>query len=1197
MIDPAQLDGPASPLGAAAALGVGAAKAVFAAKDFFTTGAGIWGSAPTEENRSSVRQSIDAYSANQSAKWGAGYTLAEGVGQVAVGLLGAEAGGVASLGAIGRTAADTLAATASFEPHAQNFANLAAQVPGLNGPMTQMLASSPTDSDTVGYVKNALTSLGLSSAIVGTFMGSALMLKALKGGDATAISSASADLEKALGEHVASLNAPKPVEGEAPSTTPTAQTPSLEGPSSSASPSPGQEQPLQPLKNASAPEGGTPSPGEQQEPSSSASSPSLSPPSGATSTPPTFSLDEEQFSRFIESTSADQDAFLQHGGWDDAVAAGHAFASEDKIPWQIIGGASAGSEEGGQATTALDAFIARTSEAFKAPLDDLKGGAVQTDAMTQKAIDTRVKLWGEDRSTLVGEMQAAGERAGDLRADMMGSFTIAQKALQDTWTLAQRIKLGDFSDYGGDEDAAMAALQGHTITSMRLFGAAQSIRANVGRSFRGLRSEFQLSPEAIRAVASMDPKEMLAVLDSANGDPRALAELAKPNVWSRVVEGAQLFMVNNLISSPTTHAVIIGSNLFQTLGRPAMRMGGSLLNGSYSTVGKAASASYWYMGASVMDALHSAGQAWKVGDSIIAPHDVEAAMGLGGGGNTGSSGLGQAIAQAQFGPWNNVTDILRNVLTAFAKTSTIPSRFVGVQDELVKQVAYRSTVQSRAFVDGIGQGLGGPELEQFVKDKLYGAFDDYGRATDKSALQQAKISTFQNDLNPGTQGAKMQAFLQDNAPARVILPFLRTPVNLFRQSVQLTPGLNLLQSEYRQMINGSMGPSSQAQAIGQMGLGSLLMGALATVTHYGYITGDAPDSQKLKGEALQDGWKPNSIVFAHADGTRTYVPYDRWDPVMMPMAMAANIVSVLQADPVANQNKAEGMLQALGTVMVHQVTDKLYLQNFQKTLEALTDPERTLPKWLGSMAGNYVPYSSALHAYNGLTPGTGAPGGDPYLRQADGFIGAAMSRLPGFSRTFSPKRDWAGDPITVHPGLWSNVPGSQANDEVNRLATQQAGSVGAPSSKATGGVDLRGITMAGDQDPAAAGRDAYDYYQEKAGHPEGVDSLRSTITKLVGDPDYQALPDGAADTQGTKLSVMTGMIHKYREAASKMTSADGNVRQAEQEEQLRVSKSRGQAAAPNPTPTNALTGVLRNLGARVGLGGVAAPSPAQTGGQ
>jgi hypothetical protein len=201
------------------------------------------------------------------------------------------------------------------------------------------------------------------------------------------------------------------------------------------------------------------------------------------------------------------------------------------------------------------------------------------------------------------------------------------------------------------------------------------------------------------------------------------------------------------------------------------------------------------------------------------------------------------------------------------------------------------------------------------------------------------------------------------------------------------------------------------------------------------------------------------------------------------------------------------MLQALALSLYATVKDKLFVENLANAIDAFQNPEGSgASRALGQMAGNYVPYSSLLH--NIVTPSVGIPGTavgpDPVMREANSFVSAALSKFPGFSQDFAPRRDWAGDPITVHKGLWSNIPGSAANDEVNRLATQQGGSVGAPASRVTGGADLRGITMAGDRDTESKGRDAYDRYQELAGHPQGYPSLRDAISKLIVNPRYQA---------------------------------------------------------------------------------------------
>jgi hypothetical protein len=172
-------------------------------------------------------------------------------------------------------------------------------------------------------------------------------------------------------------------------------------------------------------------------------------------------------------------------------------------------------------------------------------------------------------------------------------------------------------------------------------------------------------------------------------------------------------------------------------------------------------------------------------------------------------------------PLDSIPNILSNAYTAALKTIGLPTRFVGAQDELVKQIVYRSKVLADAHVEGVNAGLDGDALSLHVQGRLMDAFDSAGRATNPALLQEAKIATYQQDLLPGTFGKSVNDFRNSYPALKVILPFVPTPVNLFRNGVKLTPGLNLVQSEYRQMLSGSMGSDQQAQAIGQMALGSL----------------------------------------------------------------------------------------------------------------------------------------------------------------------------------------------------------------------------------------------------------------------------------------------------------------------------------------------------------------------------------------
>ena len=1225
---------------AQAALPLGAAKGAFAIKDFFATGAGLWGETPTEDQRSGFRQAVDAKSQALSTQFGPGYSISEGMAQGAVGLLGVAATGAE--GVLLKAGASAVAVAASFEPHAQNFANMASVIPGIGPTLQQYLGSSDSDSTKVGYLKNGLVSLGFDTAMVGLFTASAAVVKAFTTGSKDTIEAAQADLAKAVQDHQVAQSEPAATGGE-PS--PTAATP----PSSSTSGQPPSSpldasgSPVPPSTSGDAgaiPPGSEPSgnaPGQPTEPGTPAPAegaaandnagavPTPVAASDATQQPgqvpaandnaalapgnlqPRFTISDDTVAGLIKSSEDDRAALDKWGSWDAAIANGHTFGATEKTPWQFIGSGT------GEADTPMDALIARVKEAYKDQFDEMKGGEVQTDTMNASAVKNWSKLWGADPTRFLGALRMAGDQASDLRATMEAGYTVGLRILMDSHGLASRISAGEFGTFGNKE-VALQALKQQVQMAAQVLGAANSISSNVGRAMRGLQGTFKLDPLTVRAIAGADGDRLVQIIKSTGGDPLKLKTAIQPGILSQISDALQFYRVNNLVSSIKTHAIIMTSNAFQVGARPGMRMFGaaamdapgaikSVLSGerpsfpNYSTVGMEAQKQYAYYAASIPDALRSAWEAFKAGDGVLAPHDLAAAQEMGNGGSMASSGIAQQIAQLQWSKMDTPANILRNALVGGIKTLAFPTRAVGFQDEFVKQLVYRAQVQAKAAVEGVnelGLGAGTQALQDHVNSRLAEGFDQFGRATDQEALLEAKKATFQNDLEPtgwmgATQGAKAQAFLQNNPAARIVVPFLKTPVNLFRQGVQLTPGLNLFQTEYQEMLNGTRGATQQAQAIGQMAMGSLIMGTMGLLAHQGYVTGDGPSDPKLLSDAMKTGWRPNSFVHQNEDGSRTYVPYDRYDPVMMPMAMAANAVSVMMQPDMANQNKAESMLSAMSLGLLKQLVDKSYMQSVKETLDAVMYPDKSFAKWAGKMAGGYLPMSSALHLFNT----------DPLMREADGFVGNMLSQVPGFSKDFAPQRDWAGDEVSVHKGLWLDTPASQADAEVQRLALTQGGGVGAPNYKAKGGADLRDITMAGDQDPEAKGRTAYDRFQELAGHPERYPgakgdepALRDTIAKLIGTEDYQRLPDGDAATKGTKLSVLTDVIRRYREGALRYVSADSNVREAENAEQHRVISQLGALSGSPPTPTNQANSMLQRLGSMMGLHSLRVPSPA-----
>lgn len=1165
----------------------GATQGVLAAKDFLT------GGAPAEADRSAPRQQLDK-EMDDLTQDSLANSLVAGISQFGIGMLGvgklaaaAEAVPVAGEAisaagsAIGRWAESGKAATVGatfFDPHSANVANIVQKVPALANPVTQFLASSPDDGDALGRVKNAMASIGLDAAVTGVFAAGMKVVKAMRSGDTGAIAAAHGELDAAMqneqGSREAIRNPPEEAPEEPQEAPPNTQANATGIPKD---------------ETVSGPSGGNEKVSVVQSPTAGAPGGKLPP------KPSLINLSDEQVNSLIEHSRADSDAIIKYGSWQSAIDAGHVFGDpNNRVPWQKFG--ASGNVD--SVTQSLDELTARVADTLKGEFDEAKGGDVVGDAVNSQMVQQRAALWNEDPSALLGLLQAAGKHSIQLRANMDAAYLIGQRAMQDAYTLAARINAGYLEEFGGSRPAALAAFKQVQEIAATAYAQGNAMSANAGRALRGMRGDFQPNPTDIAALNAVDPEVMLQVMQATKGDPRAIVKALQPKLWEpggmgfaakQFGEAAQFLLINNLISNPLTHAVILATNTYQVASRPMERYIGSLATGEAGgAIRQQAMKQYTYMASSLYDSFHQAVAAFRVGDSIMAPHSVEI--------GAASTNLGQTVAQLPWKDFDSVPNILYNTLTFAAKAAGLPSRFVGAQDELVKQIVYRGKVLADAHVEGATAGLDGPALTAHVQQALTNAYDAAGRATNTTALNEARIATFQQDLPETgsfmgvgrglpTLGKSVQNFVNNYPPAKVILPFVRTPANLFRNGVKLTPVLAMFQAEYQDAIRGALGPEQQAQAVGQMAMGSLFMGTAALLAYEGRITGSGPSDPHLRTALLNTGWRPYSFTIPHPDGSLTYVQFGRFDPIAMPFGMMADIMDIAQhPDPVI-QSKAESMAQALATGLLKSMTDKLYLQNLSQIIEGVTNPDASLWKVAGSYASNYVPFASALRMGNP----------DPYMREARTFIDQAKRGIPGFSESVPARRDAFGEPVTAHKGIWLTDSGSVVDHEVTRMATEQGLTLGGPTPHATGGVDLRNLTM-------MDGSNAFDKLQELSAQPApGVPRMKDAMAKLIESEEYKNAPDGPDSIRGTRLSMMLDLAHRYRSAASRIVSADPNVRTAETAQRRAVAAAYA-AKRPNPTPGNRQSELLQNMGAAFGvdmhslIGATGAPTPSPVAG-
>ncbi|GJE18756.1 hypothetical protein [Methylobacterium marchantiae] len=1167
------------------AIVTGAAKSIYETKDF------LFGK-PEEGDKSDLRQGIERLDKSLRDASPAN-SFVSGLSQFATGMLGAGkiaqgaklipgvAGAVGAVegvkggGAVLQSAKAAAVGAVAFDPNGPRLSDLVQKFPALQNPVSAFLASAPGDSAALGRAKNALESIGVDVALAGVFAASVAGFKALKSGDQAAIQATQGELAQALvhkdaklaiskgdAEAVEALRQEHPVavaqaeEAMNPITVKPDGTGEVTLPEQAVTA--GEKLPVETkdvAQQAAQAEGSQVQ--RVDSPTQGAGEAGLPP------RPKLIGVSEEQVSKLVADGIEDTTQIMGPGGWEGAIDRGYKFGDGGSIPWQKFARVTQDGPD------PLDFMVARIADDLSGPLAKLKGGdaqGVMGDAQMERMIAQRVQLWNEDPQALATVLAEAGKNAKTMSANMEAGFLVANRVMTDLLNKRSRVALGMTEEWGHDIKAARADLEEHLQVAATVFGHAQAMRGSAGRAMRRMHSEFQPDFEMINSMKSLDDVKFFTLLDSVGHDMAVAARLAKPSLWKRIKDDASYLLVNNLLWGLRTHAVNTLTNSYMILSRPAERAIGFSIQGDLT---KAADhwRQYGYLKTAISESWRDAVQAWKIGDSIIEPHSMEVfASGT-------TDGRGTNWAAEGFKQWDSIPNVLTNAYTGFMKAAGLPTRTLGAMDELAKQTTYRSKVMANAHADGLQAGLEGPALATHVRKTLFDSFDDAGRAVDVNALEEASTATFQQDLLAGSFGKSMQNMVANHELLRFVVPFIKTPTNVLRMGFKLTPGLNMLQAEYRSMIRGDMGQEKQAQAIGQMAMGTLFMGTAATLAVEGRITGGGPSDPKKKAALMATGWQPYSVVLANDDGSKTYVNFGRFDPVAMPLGIIADIIDVASRDSESDgaAEKAQEMAAGLLLGLVKQLGQKTYLKSLSDTINAIVDPGEDfkggkMGKAIGQQVTNLVPFSSGLRFVNP----------DPNLRETRGILDKVMSTIPGLSERLPAKMDVFGDPLTVHKGLWVDGEKTAVDAEVRRMIDEDGHSIGPPNPSRTG-ADLRDVQM-------KDGRNAFEVYQELAGHPPGVRSMKDAVAKIMKTAAYQKAPDGDESIKGTKLSMLTGTISKYREAAFKRLMADENVRAAVHKHNLDQKKAVAAAyAKPAPNAQQQGADALTSLGKAFGV--------------
>lgn len=645
----------------------------------------------------------------------------------------------------------------------------------------------------------------------------------------------------------------------------------------------------------------------------------------------------------------------------------------------------------------------------------------------------------------IDETLATGNKNG-LTKELKKQFITEAKVLDGLITLnkplktvpAQTLAANRAGGGVGKVAASVEDLAGRTPTE-KAIDQATDIRGTVKEPTDPL-AEFSLE-EILNAAEQGDKASLKKLrlitkkLQAAQGNPQALQKMANESKLMRGLKVQNEIFINSILSGPETHAVNILSTGLNTLARPLEQTLGSFAQGDMTGAIRGGKELY-YLISSITDSLKGAKLSFQIEDNIVNP--------------------GAMIQDAdRFQVRMEGDGNLANIVNAFGTIIRLPSRFLLAEDEFFKQLNFRAYVKASAWEDGMRKGLQGADLQDHIQRQFDGTIEivnknSMANVKDKSVLdlyekaqQYAAETTFTADLPEGSLGGAIQGVARHPA-GRIIFPFVRTPINIFKAQVRRTPGVNMLLQEYRQALK-STDPSVVAKAKGEMILGGSIW-AIAGLTAYSIndpmselaITGGGPSDFNMLNQKRATRWQPYSFRFLLKDEDGNvrmgkdgkprykYVSFRRLDPWASFLMMAADAAAITGG---LSKQDRDDFGVAASVALGRNITNKTYLQGITELADLLGKPYK-LESWLARRAAATInPLSSFGRSVkkSGLTTSYGQLPGDRRILDKkvragdDGFVvlrkfhNELAATIPGYTGGLRPMRNFITGSVIEYP--------------------------------------------------------------------------------------------------------------------------------------------------------------------------------------
>ena len=575
--------------------------------------------------------------------------------------------------------------------------------------------------------------------------------------------------------------------------------------------------------------------------------------------------------------------------------------------------------------------------------------------------------------------------------------------------LADKYSSGMSNDFEKAEFARQ--IQFHNEFTSQFLGA----RAEAGRALNALRlpaKDDMFASQRINEILQQSGVDLDKVANAMSqaDTPAGVREIAAGAFGGpikRALMGTNDLInrtfINGILSSPATHIKnLVGNTLFTAMNagetQIAALVGKFLPGAEHVQAGEAMATLKGNLDA-VSDAWRLGWKALKTGKTM----DDTLKFQTGPAGRP-SSMTGWAMGQPGSGVQIPDKPLLSSVLNGIDTFIGLPNRALGASDEVFKVLAYRGEVQRQAFLavqDQLNSGaLKGQDAAQFAKDFMENA----GPEVQQAAEARAQQMTFQAPLGPA--GEAFTTAIRKVPGLSLIAPFIRTPVNIFKEALARGPLAVMTPRFWAAMKAGG---TDRDLAITRFAMGTMTSAMVAKKVIDGDMTGGGPQEPKARALWMQNHQPYSARITNPMTGDVSWHSYAAMEPVASVLgatADATEIASYLNSDPeqlaaIGDDSPHWKAAAAIVAGVINNTGNKTFMQGMANFSQLWDDPQRQIQAYTSSMVASMEPYSGMQKFIRNEQ--------DPYLREAWSIIDKLKDQTPGYSKDLPPRLDLFGD--------------------------------------------------------------------------------------------------------------------------------------------------------------------------------------------